>query len=413
MNATRLLAAFAAAVLISGTASAGGWEMAMFADAEQRDERSARRDERADDLYDEGTDAIDEGQWEQALKHFGKVAELKTSRTDGALYWMAYALNKLGRRAEALKTIDLLKTSYASSQWIDDANALAIEVRRSRGEQVSPENLSDEELKVIAINSLMHTNPERAFPLLEKIVKGTGSSKKVKKQALFVLSQSSSPKAQALLVDIAKGAANPELQREAVNYLGVSGKRQVLGQLYGSVTDQRVREEILNAMMVAGDRASVLAAAKSEQDPRLRRKAVQLLGVMGARADLSAMYGTESAREVKKEILNALFVAGDVDRMTELAKAEPDSSLRRDAIQFLGLMGKRTAPTLLQLYATGDERIKDAVLDGLFVQGNARALIDLSKKETDKRMKRRILEKLSVMGNEEALEYMLEILKED
>ena len=411
MNVKRIAAAFAVAALMSGPASASAWEMAMFADADEKSERRAERTERADDLYDEGTDAIDEGEWERALKNFGKVAELKTSRTDGALYWMAYALNKLGRRSEALKTIDVLKSNYGNSQWFDDAKALEIEVRQGGGERVSPESLNDDELKVIAVNSLMHTNPERAFPLLEKIIKGP-SSKKIKKQALFVLSQSSSPKAQGLLVDIAKGSANPELQREAVNYLGVSGKRQILGQLYGSVADTRVKEEILNAMMIAGDRSNVLAAAKSEQDPRLRRKAVQLLGVMGARADLTAMYNAESSREVKKEIINALFVAGDVERMSELALKEPDTTLRRDAIQHLGLMGKRTAPTLLQLYANGDERIKDAVLDGLFVQGNARALIDLSKKETDKRMKRRILEKLSVMGNEEAINYMLEILNE-
>ena len=57
--------------------------------------------------------------------------------------------------------------------------------------------------------------------------------------------------------------------------------------------------------------------------------------------------------------------------------------------------------------------IKEAVLDALFVQSNARALIDLAKKETNRTLKREILQKLSVMGNKEAVDYMLEILNED
>ena len=57
--------------------------------------------------------------------------------------------------------------------------------------------------------------------------------------------------------------------------------------------------------------------------------------------------------------------------------------------------------------------VKEAVIDGLFVQGNARALIDLSKKETNKALKREMLQKLSVMHNKEAVDYMLEILNEE
>ncbi|HEV3485981.1 MAG TPA: hypothetical protein VG106_11275, partial [Vicinamibacterales bacterium] len=130
--------------------------------------------------------------------------------------------------------------------------------------------------------------------------------------------------------------------------------------------------------------------------------------------DLAQLYAIEPSREVKEEIINALFIAGDHDRIGDLAKNEKDVELRAEAIQRLGIMGKRTAPLLLNLYATETNYdIKEAVLDGLFVQGNARALIDLSKKETDRRLKREILQKLSVMGNKEAIDYMLEILNEE
>src|SRR2546426_6281376 len=47
----------------------------------------------------------------------------------------------------------------------------------STGQPVRPENETDEDLKVIAINGLQHTDPERAVPLLEKVLQGSGSPK--------------------------------------------------------------------------------------------------------------------------------------------------------------------------------------------------------------------------------------------
>jgi HEAT repeat protein len=340
---------------------------------------------------------------------------MKGKRADGALYWTAYALNKLGNKDQALQMIEALKKAYPSSQWIDDANALSVEVRERRGVTVRPADVDDEELKVMAIRSLMNTDPERAFPLLEKILKGP-ASKKVKEGAMFVLSQSSSPKAQALIADLAKGSS-PALQEEAIHYLGIAGgerSRKVLLEVYNTTKSQEAKEEVLNALMISGDRARILEAAKTEKDPDLREEAIRLLGVMGARADLAAMYAAETSNDTREVIINALFVAGDSEKIGEIAKSERDPELREEAIRKLGVMGKKTAPLLLQLYATESSMdIKEAVIDGLFVQGNARALIDLSKKETNKSLKREMLQKLSVMNNKEAVDYMLEILNEE
>jgi HEAT repeat protein len=399
------------AILLSGGSARADWGDYVLVANDSRAERES-------DLYDDGMDAIDEENWDDAVKYFGRVAEMKGSRADGALYWMAYALHKSNSVAGARKVIDALRKAYPKSQWIDDAQALELEMSRKRGgTPVRPEDIDDEELKIIAINSLMHTDAERAYPLLKKILDGP-SSRKVKGAAMFVLSQSSSANAQKLLADYAKGnAGNPELRKQAVQYLGVAGgarNRALLSEVYDTATSREVKKEVLQAFMVSGDKTRILAAAKTEKDPYLKEQAIQLLGVMGARADLHAMYDGESSRELRKEILDALFVAGDHQRMSQLAQSEKDVELRKDAIQKLGLMGRKTAPQLLQIYATdSNPQIKEAVLDGLFVQGNASALIDLSKKEKDRRLKREILQKLSVMGNKEAIEYMLDILSED
>src|SRR6185295_10068080 len=60
---------------------------------------SAEIDDRADELYDEGREAIEEGKYDRAVDRFNKLIDLKTNRTDAALYWKAYSLAKLGQRA--------------------------------------------------------------------------------------------------------------------------------------------------------------------------------------------------------------------------------------------------------------------------------------------------------------------------
>ena len=408
MNITKRLAALLIAVLTAGSAAAD----LMYAEPEQRSARAEREAE----LYEDGTDAIHDEEWTEAIDYFTRVAEMKGSRTDGALYWTAYALSKLNRRSEALKTVAALKKNHPQSRWINDASALELEVRQRGGEKVRPENV-DDDTKVIAIQSLMHTDPEKAFPLLEKIVKGASYSKKMKEQALFVLSQSSSPRAQQLLAEIAKGNVTPAVQEEAIRYLGIAGGQrngQLLSEIYNTAgISKNAKEEVLKAWMISGNKARVLEAAKGEKDPGLREDAIRLLGVMGARGELASLYTNETSRDVKDEIINALFIAGDHQRITELATNEKDTKLRAEAIQKLGLMGARSTPALLNFYASGDRHVKEAVINGLFVMGNAKALVDLAKKETSREMKKEILQKLSVMGSDDAVSYMLEILNQE
>jgi len=49
-------------------------------------------------------------------------------QTEAALYWKAYAENRLGKRDTALTTIADLKRRFPQSRWQKDASALEIEV---------------------------------------------------------------------------------------------------------------------------------------------------------------------------------------------------------------------------------------------------------------------------------------------
>jgi len=383
------------------------------AQADREAERAQRDREREDSAYERAKRYLEEARWQQAAESFASLAELKGARVDAALYWKAYALDKLGQKAEALAAAAELIKGYSSSRWIGDAKALEIQVRQSVGQPVRPETEVDEELKLLAIQGLQHSDPEQAIPMLEKILQGTATPR-LKERALFVLAQSNSARARQVIAGIAK-TGNPDLQGKAIQYLGVHGSREnrdILAEIYSSSKDIDVKRRILRSFGVAGDRARVLAAAQGEGAPELRAEAVRQLGVMRAHDELWQLYQKESTVDVKKQILQAMFVGGNAARLIELADIEQNPELRRTAIRNLGLMrSQKTSDALVGLYAKEKEfEIRKAVIEGLFVQGSAEQLVAIARKETDPTLRKEIVRRLSTMKNKVAIDYLLEIL---
>ncbi|HEX5424596.1 MAG TPA: HEAT repeat domain-containing protein [Candidatus Acidoferrales bacterium] len=385
-------------------------ERARDAEENARDARQAARER-----YEAALDAVDDSQWEKARQAFDEIARARAGNADAALYWRAYCEDKLGRRQDALGSITDLEQKYPQSRWQNDAKALELQVRHESGQPVSPESQSDQELKLLAINSLMQNDPSQALPLLEKVLNGTGSPK-LKERALFVLAQSGTPEASQILLRIAQGNSNPELQLKAVKYLGLfRGSRGVdeLSQIYSSSSDEEVKRAVLRSFMVAGARDRLLSAAQGEKNLDLQREAIQMLGVSGARDDLWKLYQSTPPAESRRAILQAMFVAGDADHLEQLAKSEKDEDLRVAAIRDLGLIGRdRTGSTLISMYAGAKDRVTSkAVLQALFLQGNAQAIVDIARKESDPEMKKEAVQKLSLMHSKVATDYMMELLK--
>jgi HEAT repeat protein len=195
---------------------------------------------------------------------------------------------------------------------------------------------------------------------------------------------------------------------------GGSENRALLAEVYQTSTNVSVKKRVLQAWMIAGERGRIVTAATGEKDPELRAAAIQQLGVMGAHDELAKLYAQETVKDVKTRILQAMFVGGRADRLIELARSEPDPDLRRTAIRNLGLMGKeKTGAALLEIYgADRDAAVKKAVIEGMFLQSHAEALVTLARKESDPELKRSIVEKLSLMqGSKPAMDYLMELLK--
>ncbi len=367
-----------------------------------------------DQNYQDGLRELDARQWDQAIAAFTSASGSRTN-ADAALYWKAYAQNRAGRREEALATVADLRRSHPSSRWLKDAQALAMEVRAQAGDRVSPNDQPDEDLKLIAVNSLMQSDPDRAFPILENLL-SSNNSEKLKEQALFVLTQNSSAQAQKLLSDTARGSANPDLQRRAIRYMGMAGNadaRRELTSIYASSSDMALKREILRSFMQSGSRDFLLNAAKTEPNPELRQDAIRQLAMSGGQDELWRLYQSQSSVEDKKAILNSMFMSGNSAKLADIARSEKDPALRVAAIKSLGLMGSNgRGDLLISIYGTdGNREVREAVLNSLFLQQNGKALVDLARAEKNPEMKAEIARKMSLVHSKEVTDYMMEVLR--
>jgi len=419
-----------AAVLVVPCAAAAGQNFALDEQVRQRDESAREREreraerereraqearERFENFYEQGQNAIERAQWQRAVEQFTVLVDSKAPRADAALYWRAYSFDKLNRQTEALTSVAELLKGYPSSRWVAEARALEIQVRQRAGQPVSPDVQSDEELKLFAIMGLQHQDPERAIPMLEKLLQSTNSPR-IKERALFVLAQSDAARARQVMTTVARGGSNPDLQMKAIQYIGMTASqpnRQLLSEIYTSSDDVGVKRQILRAYMMSNDRERVLAAATSEKSPQLRAEAVRQLGMMGARDEVWQLYQKETDPQVKSQIIQGLFMGGDSTHLLEVANNDTNMDLRRRAIQHLGMLGRdRTGDAILNIYnRQTDAGLKEAAIDALFIQQNAETLVALARKESDRDLKRRIVSKLALMPSPVARDYMLELLK--
>lgn len=388
---------------------------------EKRDREQEARDreqeklDRLEELYDNGREALEEDRYEKAEAKFDQLAKMNGPQTDAALYWKAYAENRLGKREAALITLADMKKRFQQSRWQKDANVLELEVKQSSGQSPKPEDQSDEEMKMLALQGIMNGNPEKGITILEAILNGTGTPK-LKSRALFMAAQSGSPQAREVLAKVAKGQSNPELQREAIKYLGLFGgaqSRQIMAEVYASNPDTSVKRAILRAYMLGGDKERLFAAAKGEKDESLRREAIRQLGLVHGVGELEQLYQMETSTNLRREILQAFFLAGESGKLVQVAQSEKDPELRRTAIRNLGLIHSDESGKALQtIYARETDRgLKEEVLNAFFLQGNASALVAIARNEKDPELKKTTVSKLSLMHSKEATDYLMELLQ--
>jgi len=269
----------------------------------------------------------------------------------------------------------------------------------SIGSAAIAQNDDTESLKMEALRALMSAPPERALPIVAKVLKGNGSDE-LKRQALFVLGQIDLPEARALLVETAR-SGDAQLRHEAIRSIGIGGDRDALkelGAIYAS-GDEDTKEAVLEAYLIADDRKGVYDIAANTKDPDEFEMAVEKLGAMGATEELRALRDKGVGAEA---LIHAYAVSGDVESLTALATDGSDPERQMEAIQGLGIAGgDEVGKTLVSVFrSSNSDDVKTAALNGLMIAGDDKSVLELYQSSTDAEEKRALIQTLVNMDSD-------------
>ena len=369
-----------------------------------RDAQFADGNVKAKRIYEKGQKAMDKGNWRAAGAAFAELAKTDPENADLALYWQSYALFRGGKSSSAIKTLRMLFAEHPDSRWVSEGKALQAEIT---GNTELSEN---DEMKLIALQSLMHTNSERVIPLIKKTLE-SDSSAKVKETAMFILSQKRSKEARALLVDYARSSQDPVLQQKAIEILGMSGdkeSRAMLASMYSEINNSDVKRSILNGLMMARDETRLLAIAKQETDTDLQRQAIEMLGVIRSKG-LQELYTKDASANIKEAVINGLMVSRDDEGIIKIIEQETDPEVAVKAIQMLGVIRSTKGSTVLgNLWTDKDApiAIKEAILEAWMIGRDYDSLKQAAKATTDPELREKTIEMLGVTRQRETLREM-------
>ena len=362
--------------------------------------------------YQSGLNAITQKQWERAITYFDRAIAQKSPRADGALYWKAYAHYRNNQVSEAMATIAALRRDFGKSPYLKEAAVLEADVKRT-----PPDQIVDDEIKILAVSAQLHQEPERAVTTLEGVLNSTNSIA-VKRRALYVLAQLSNPRARQILLNYAKGGGSPDLQISAIQYLGASKQKataEELKQIYESATDDRIKMAVIGAFHTQGDRRSLMGVVSSSgSSTAIRSQALSGLTNILSPQDLWQLYEKEQDRQLRQQIVRAFGSMRAMDQLTQVLKVEKEPSVRQSAIRSLGnFKAEQTAATLTDMYGREtDVDTKKAIISALYAQNNAEALVTIARKENQLALTRDIVSKLAEMAGKSkaAADYLTEII---
>ena len=176
----------------------------------------------------EAREALNQARYEYAAQMLAEIYEVEKGReaAGNALYWQAFARYKLQRTSELKVAAELLRLQqeeYANSETAPDGEALLARLYgelAQRGEahavreihELSDDEMQREATRVAALEALMRMDPDKAMPILEKIVTGEKEvSEDMRRHSVFILCRMDDARSEDLLIDLMQKEENPEI----------------------------------------------------------------------------------------------------------------------------------------------------------------------------------------------------------
>ncbi len=392
-------------------------------------------------------EALNKAEYELAAKLMHKIylAERSVESAGNALYWEAFARYRMKRTDELKQAVELLQLQqeeFSDAETAYEGQALLARLyaeMAERGEieaitkieSMSKEERMREETRIQALHALMRMNPDKAMPILEKIVRDEdGSSLELRQNALFVLCRGDDQRNEDLLIDLARTTTDPEMLSEIVVCLSMKNSDQALETIISLFEESEDTEVAAQALFAigrhGGDKAfQILAGIARNPNKSNDERAEALFGLAHTGRDdeiiqlATELLGSENDSEIMEAALYSLSrLDGDVPDevfMDLVDNPNIDDELRGQALFFAARRNDLPLGFLLKVYDKADRAdLKMQVCHAIAEMGDddeyLDALIDIARRETDPEVKQNIMFWIGQSDSEKAADYLLEVI---
>ncbi|HKH70198.1 MAG TPA: HEAT repeat domain-containing protein [Vicinamibacterales bacterium] len=401
---------------------------------------------------EQAKDFIADEQWIRAIDVLRRAAaDAKERNKDEALFWLAHSLHQARDLGRAVETISELERKFPTSRWVKPARSLRVEIAQklqrddvlwwtarppalvnptaakplpaarapratTPAAPVVPPAPSEPGMAVPPAPGATTPRPATVFRTAPPAPSSAEAPRTVE-------TPRGRPMAFSTPAPIAPATAPPmmwipqnwdpdtDLRIQALGSLMRTDSARVIPMLKEIALDSPNPQEASRAVFVlaqsghADAHSTVIEVAMHGSEP-VRVAAVRELGRFGGAKvpeELLQVYSTGNTR-VKYQVVNSLGERAATVALMQIAESESNQHLRDTAIVTLGQAGGRAQ--LQRLYMRASAASKRPIIAGLF---NARAeneLIQIAERETDPAIRQDILARLRLLGTPKAKAYV-------
>jgi HEAT repeat protein len=438
----------------------------------------------ADSLYRAAREALNRREYRAAADLFARIPERYpgSGYAPDALYWQAFALYRVGGDSQLREARDALRRQrerFPDAATRGDAATLdlriqgelarrgdrqaAEEVRRVARSVAAPEppeppeppdapeppdvpeppdapyavgggdgRCKDEsdDMKIAAINALIHMDSEKARPILRRVLaRRDPGSVCLRRKAVFLISQGEEEGTEEILLASARTDPDPEVREQAVFWLSQVGSERAVGALDSILrtsTDRRLQDKAIFALSQQSSPRARQAlrtyAERTDAPESLREQAIFWIGQSGGRESagyLKELFGRIKGEELRKKILFSISQMGGPESGKWLVSVARDRAqpleIRKQALFWAG-QGDASAADLVGLYETFDDREMKEQLIFVYSQREEPAaldkLLDIARRDADPELQKKALFWLGQSDDPRAAKALQDIIEQ-
>ena len=444
----------------------------------------------ADSLYRAAREALGRGDNRAAAALFGQIGARfpKSGYAADALYWQAFALYRVGGESalrEGLLALRKQQKKFPETATRGDAAALETRIlgelaRRGDGQAAaelaeiakgagvpnaptppmpptpptppsppSPPSsysssssrsssrsssssctVSDDDMKVAALNALQQMDAAKARPILRKLLaRRDPASACLRRKAVFLVAQQNEPGTEDILLESVRNDPEPEVRQQAVFWLSQVGTERAivaLDSILRSSKDPEIQDKAVFALSQHNSSKAQLALRSYAERPdipdNIREKAIFWLGqnqTADNAAFLRSLYSKLKNDELRKKVLFSLSQMGGEENGRWLLGVARDGSegleTRKQALFWAGQAGVSIGE-LARLYGSvSDPEMRRQLIFVYSQRDEPEALdklIEIAKRDPSPELRKRALFWLGQSEDSRAVHALQDIIEQ-